>query len=264
MLDLADIADVIADAVKEATAPLLDRIDALEKREFPAPTAPDEEAIAERVLKALPPPQKGEPGEVDMIEIRGILDEAAAREVGRQLAEAIKALPAPEPVEPIAPDMEAIGKLIQDGIAKAAAELPKPEKGEPGIGLADALIDKDGQLVLTMTNGTTKTLGLVVGKDGERGKDGITPEFMDAEFAGRTLRLTFHQGEQSKSVEFQLSTPEYAGVFKESATYEPGDMVTWAGSCWHCDEPKGMKPGEPDSGWTLAVKAGRPGKDLTK
>lgn len=199
MLELDDIAHVVAGAVREATAPLIARIDALERRELLLPEKGD-------------PGEKGEPG--------------------------------------------ADGRDGADG--------------KDGVGLADALIDKDGHLVLTMTDGRTKSLCCVVGKDGQAGapgqdgQDGITPEFMDAEFIGRTLRLTFGEGDRAKAVEFQMATPEYIGVFKEGETYERGDMVTWAGSCWHCDEPKGLKPGAPDSGWTLAVKAGRAGKDLTK
>jgi hypothetical protein len=196
MLDLADIADVIADAVKEATTPLLQRIAALEQRELLLPEKGD----------------PGEPGE------RG-----------------------------------SDGQNGRDGI-----------DGKDGIGLADVLKDADGNLVVVMTDGRTKSLGPIDGKDGEPGKDGldgITPEFMDADFEGRTLRLSFGDGEQTKSVEFQMATPEYLGVFKEGETYERGDMVTWAGSTWHCDEPKGLKPGAPESGWTLAVKAGRAGKD---
>jgi hypothetical protein len=185
-------------------------------------------------------------------------------------------------------DMEAVGQLIEQAVERAVAALPAPEKGErgddglpgekgadgapgapgeagkDGVGLADALIDKDGALVLTLTDGRTKSLGVVMGKDGDPGKDGadgITPTFIDAEFVGRTLRLKF-DGE--RSCEFQLATPEYVGVFKEAETYEPGDMVSWAGSTWHCDEAKGMKPGAPDSGWTLAVKKGRDGKDAAK
>jgi hypothetical protein len=41
-------------------------------------------------------------------------------------------------------------------------------------------------------------------------------------------------------------------------------MVSWGGSVWHCDEAKGLKPDAPDSGWTLAVKRGRDGKDAPK
>lgn len=191
MLDLDDIAQVVAGAVREATTPLLGRIEALEQRELLLP-------------------EKGEPGE------RG-----EAGEPGRDGC---------------------------DGM-----------DGADGVGLADALIDKDGHLVLTMTDGRTKSLCQVVGKDGEPGRDGadgITPTFIDAEFIGRTLRLSF---DGDRTCEFQLATPEYCGVFKEGRAYEPGDMVTWGGSLWHCDKATSEKPG-PEN-WSLAVKKGRDGKD---
>lgn len=207
MLEIDDIAAVVAGAVREATGPLLARLDALEQRELALPQKGD----------------KGDDGrDVDMAEVAARIDMA--------VKSAVEALPAPK-----------------DG-----------ESGKDGAGLADALKDADGNLVLVMTDGRTKNLGRIDGKDGEHG---ITPEFIDAEFIGRTLRLTF---DGDRACEFKMATPEYVGVFKESETYEPGDMVTWAGSCWHCDEPKGLKPGAPDSGWTLAVKAGRAGKDMTK
>lgn len=50
------------------------------------------------------------------------------------------------------------------------------ERGADGIGLAGAFINSDGGLVITMTNGESKFLGPVVGKDGEsglNGRDGI-------------------------------------------------------------------------------------------
>src|SRR5688572_22429956 len=120
MLELDDIAAVVAGAVRDATAPLLARIDALEKREI--------------VL-----PEKGEPGE------RG-----ADGENGTPGADG------------------------RDGA-----------DGKDGVGLADAFEDSDGRLVLTMTDGRTKALGVIRGKDGEPGRDGtdgITPTFLDAEF----------------------------------------------------------------------------------
>jgi hypothetical protein len=62
--------------------------------------------------------------------------------------------------------------------------LPRPERGEKGetgeagpsgrdgVGLAGALIDRSGVLVLTLADGTTRELGVVVGKDGETGPAG--------------------------------------------------------------------------------------------
>lgn len=47
------------------------------------------------------------------------------------------------------------------------------EKGDTGDGVADAFIDGEGKLVLTFTDGRTKTLGKVVGENGRDGRDGV-------------------------------------------------------------------------------------------
>src|SRR3546814_5379608 len=52
-------------------------------------------------------------------------------------------------------------------VDKAVAALPAPEKGDKGLGVKDLLIDREGQLVATFDDGSTKALGRVVGKDGE-------------------------------------------------------------------------------------------------
>lgn len=199
MLELADIAEVIADAVKEATAPLLARIDALEQREAPAP---------EKGEKG----DKGDPGE------RG--------EKG-------------EPGE-------------------------KGADGRDGVGLADALIDADGRLVLTMTDGTTKALGVVKGADGRDGEPGKTFTLDDFEVVPmdeRTIKMGFVYGEVMHSFELEFPVPIYRGRFQIGEKYARGDLATWGGHLWHCDEDRGKKPDEPESGWTLAVKRGRDGKD---
>lgn len=52
----------------------------------------------------------------------------------------------------------------------------------------------------------------------------------------------------------------YRGVYKADEQYVPGDVCTWSGSAWHCNEPTTERP---DAGpWTLCVKRGRDGKDL--
>jgi hypothetical protein len=53
----------------------------------------------------------------------------------------------------------------------------------------------------------------------------------------------------------------YCGVFVDGKAYELGDVTTWAGSTWHCNEPTETKPGDGSKAWTLMVKRGRDGKD---
>jgi len=53
----------------------------------------------------------------------------------------------------------------------------------------------------------------------------------------------------------------YQGVFVDGKSYELGDVTTWAGSTWHCNEATESKPGDGSKAWTLMVKRGRDGKD---
>lgn len=41
------------------------------------------------------------------------------------------------------------------------------ETGEKGVGISDAIVNVDGELVITLTDGSEKNCGIVVGKDGE-------------------------------------------------------------------------------------------------
>ena len=266
MLELNDIADVVADAVREATAPLIERIDALERRELDfgplesrldaaeerlrvvGDRGPDiaalEERLAEVEAREIPEAIKGDPGEVDMEALAELIDKAVA------------SLPVPKDGEPC--DMAEVERMVAERVAAAVEALPPPKDG---IGLANALKDQDGCLVLVMTDGTTKNLGRI---DGENGKTFTLDDFDIVPVDERTIKMGFVVGDTMHSFELAFPFPIYRGVFREAETYERGDLVTWAGSTWHCDEPKGLKPGVADSGWTLAVKAGRPGKDAAK
>lgn len=53
----------------------------------------------------------------------------------------------------------------------------------------------------------------------------------------------------------------FAGVYVDGKTYDLGDLVTWGGSSWHCNEATTTRPGEGAHAWTLMVKRGRDGKD---
>lgn len=96
---------------------------------------------------------------------------------------------------------------------------------------------------------------------GEKGDDGLGFEDMDACVLDddRTIELSFRRGEEEKCFTFKWPTMIYRDVFKDGSEYQQGDVVTWAGSLWHCNKATTAKPGTED--WTLAAKKGRDGKD---
>jgi hypothetical protein len=101
---------------------------------------------------------------------------------------------------------------------------------------------------------------------GEKGEDGAAGLGFDDLTMGydgqRELTFNFIKGDKTKSFSFELPIPIYIGVYRDTVSYKKGDGVTWAGSYWTAqkDNPD-QKPGAEDSGWQLAVKRGRDGKD---
>jgi hypothetical protein len=136
-------------------------------------------------------------------------------------------------------------------------------KGDPGIGLAGALIDRAGQLVVTLSDGKALTLGRVEGNPGCPGKDGLGFEDLNVVYDGeRKFTIVFERGAERKSFAFELPVVLDQGVYLADGTYTKGDGVTYAGSYWIAQgEVKAQeKPGTSDK-WRLAVKKGRDGKD---
>lgn len=140
---------------------------------------------------------------------------------------------------------EVMALAVREATAPLIARLDALEKAEPPVARdgRDGLAGRDG-------------------KDGTNGIDGkdAVPFTMD-DFAvnrcdARTYELSFQRGEIEHAFEIKFAVPIYRGVYREQDQYEPGDMVTWGGSVWHCDKETGDKPGLGDA-WTLAVKKGR-------
>lgn len=187
----------------------------------------------------------------------------------------------------------------KDGADGAAGKDGAPGlNGQDGVGLADALIDRDGRLVLTMSDGRTKTLAVVIGKDGRdgidgkdgaaglsgkdgapglNGKDGSPGAngkdgtdglgFEDVNFtfdAVKGYAAVFSRGELVK--EQRIHLPYDARVWQAGLDYPRGAGVTVKGSWWIAQEDnRNVRPGDgtPESArcWRLAVKAGQNGKD---
>ncbi|HEY4136489.1 MAG TPA: hypothetical protein VGO34_14890 [Alphaproteobacteria bacterium] len=166
------------------------------------------------------------------------------------------------------------GEAGHAGAAGVAGEAgPQGEKGLPGadgIGLAGAFIDRDGGLVLMMTNGQSKVLGPVIGKDGQAGKDGADGcdgfGFDDLEMlhdGERGFTMRFTRGEQVKEFAFSIPVVLDRGVFKEGEAYRQGDGVTMGGSFWIARTDTTARPGDGET-WRLAVKKGRDAKEPVK
>jgi hypothetical protein len=192
-----------------------------------------------------------------------------------EIKDAIAAIQIPE--VPELPDFEAM-------IADAVLQGEKGDKGADGVGVADALIDREGHLVLTLTDGKSLNVGPIVGRDGKDGidgkdgapgekgadgingkdgKDGLGFEDMAVDYDGeRTLHLSWEKDGTRKEHSLRFGVPLYRGTFASGADYEKGDCVTWGGSIWisQVDAPEG-NPSEASKDWKLAVKRGRNGKE---
>lgn len=138
-----------------------------------------------------------------------------------------------------------IQSLIADARERlAAVEVRQPIPGPAGKDGKDGVDGKDGAPGRDGQDGTGWD-GLIVEPAGERG-------FTFKSFRGD--RVTDHGT-------FAMPTPVYRDVYRDGTTYERGEMVTYGGSMWHCNESTRTKPGDGLKAWTLVVKRGRDGKD---
>jgi hypothetical protein len=256
----AEIVGVVKGYLEKELAPLLTRLQALEKQLESLPEQIDLSADLE-VLKAtvegIVIPEI--PQLPDLPDIPAMVDEA--------VKSAVASMPAPQDGKSVS--LEDVAPLIASEVEKRVGGLPAAKDGKDGIngkdgvGLAGALIDRAGELVVTLTNGDTKNLGPVIGKDGEGtpGLDGFGFDDLDVTYDGeKTITLKFSRGEVVKQFPIVMPVVIDRGVFKDGNGYKAGDAVTWAGSIWIAQKDTKAKPDSSDE-WRLSVKRGRDGKD---
>lgn len=264
MTILADaLAPVLRDLVADALAPVLRDLTGLKTR-----------------LDDLPPHATGQ----EFADLRKTYDELLGMVLAGPTTKEIEELRAALAAQPTVEQIAALVPTPQDGapgrdadpaeivraVEIAVAALPRPQDGAPGrdgadgkdgVGVAGALIDREGSLVVTLTDGGIRELGPVVGKDGEAGADGRHADALDLGFDGeRTLTIRTAHGEATKEAVYKLPIVIDRGVYKEGQTYEAGDAVTWGGSLWIARRETAARP-ETDDSWRLSVKKGRDGKD---
>ncbi len=249
--ELPDIPAMIAEAIDEARA-----ADSAQVRAWM-------DAVDERI-STLPEPESGK--DADPAETRQMVEDAVAK--------AVAALPPAEPGKSVT--VGDVAPMLAELVDKAVSAIPAPKDGQDGLGIKELLIDRAGELVATMTNGETRRIGPVVGKDADmpalekmaremiealpKPKDGLDGiGFDDLSMVEETdgIYLRFARGENVKR--FRLPVVIDRGIYREGL-YRSGDGVTYGGSFWIAQEDTTEKP-DGGKGWRLAVKRGRDGKD---
>lgn len=182
--------------------------------------------------------------------------------------------PAAQDAPPVELDVAEVVKelLATDGVkhivgmevAAYMAENPPPagEKGDPGqdgAGIADLLIDRDGNLTATFTDGRMKSLGVVVGKDGAPGRDGADFSDVSIDYDGeRTITIKGRGGEIVKRVPIPLDR----GYWSHGQSHEKGDVVTHNGVAFIAKRDTNAEPKTENSDdWRILARKGRDGKD---
>lgn len=142
--------------------------------------------------------------------------------------------------------------LIDAGITKAVAELPKPLDGRDG---RDVSAEDVALLVRAAVAELPKP------QDGRDGKDGLIVEGFDFAINGRVATVTLQcTNGQTITKSARMDIPQYTGIFRSGQKSEKNDMTTHSGSVWiaKCD----TENAPPHSDWVLVVKKGEKGADV--
>lgn len=235
MFDPEKFGEAMGAAIRDAVAPLLKRVSDLEFecKRLRTETA-DEHAQVKATIAALPSARDGKDAEPIDIEV-----------VVRTVLEKI-----PKPAD--GKDGED-GKDGKDGIG---------EKGADGLGLAGAMIDRDGALQITLTNGEVKSLGLVVGRNGTDGKDGLSLEAFELEYLPESheIALKATAAGRVKELRYPAGGIRPAGYWREGTRAKAGEAWVNDGSLWIAVKDCQSKPGLNDEGWIIAARKGRDGE----
>lgn len=102
----------------------------------------------------------------------------------------------------------------------------------------------------------------VDGMNGMNGADGLGFEDLDVSLSGdRTLVFRFARGDHEKTFPVVVGWPKYQKRWIDGKAYVPGDIVTWDGHLWDCQDA--TDTGQPgiSKAWLQSVTRGRSGKD---
>ena len=242
---LEGIVPVVKDAIAAAQKPLIERLDALEKRA----------------------PEKGEPGlpgadgaSVSMDDVTPVLEAMVGR--------AVAAIPVPKDGADGAPgrdgepgkdgasvSIDDVAPVLAEMVEKAVAALPPPPKGEPGEPGQKGEPGRDGRDASDIP-----MMKSFIGEEMRMQLGAALQSFtVTTPDDGRTLSFSFDVARESVQREIKTSLVLDRGVWK-SGPFAKGDGVSFGGSFFIAQLDTDDKP-ETSSAWRLAVKRGRDGRD---
>lgn len=145
----------------------------------------------------------------------------------------------------------------------------KGEKGDPGadgVGIAGAMIDRDGVLIVTTSKGEAIRLGVVNGRDGI---DGKSFDSFDMEYLPETHEIAIKAtvGDRTKELRYPAGGISAGGYWSDGVKAKAGQAWTNDGSLWIAKRDTSSEPKHGSDDWFMAARQGRqgepgrPGKD---
>ncbi len=262
-LDVEVIATEVVLLIKSALAPLQARQEALqatiagwEARWADVGQLRERLAVAETKAALLPTPVELPPPPT--VDLSPVLERLAAAEGqaavlrDRVVLVETKSLPPPPPDPAIADLRDRVTEL------QAAVKSLEPQTTEIPV-MRERLAVLETRAPVPGPTGANGTDGL----NGKDGADGLGFEDVDVALDGdRTLIFRFARGDHEKTFRVVTPWPKYQKRWIQGKAYVPGDVVTWDGHLWDCQEA--TTDAQPDISpkvWLQSVTRGRSGRD---
>lgn len=213
MFDPEKFGRAVGEQIKAAVSPLQKQITALQ----------DENAALKKQLADLP-------------DIQAIVDE--------RMSVAVAAIPTPTNGKDC--DMDAVMVSLQE-LVKA---IPAPKDG---TGMAGAILDRDGCLQITLTNGEVKNLGVVVGKDG------LSFESFTSEYIPETNEISLKGtcAGRTQEIRYPAGGIRPAGYWRDGTKAKAGEAWVHDGQTYYAKQDTTAKPETKSDDWILDARRGR-------
>lgn len=146
-----------------------------------------------------------------------------------------------------------------------AIELPKPEAP---LGIAGTMIDREGSLLFTLSNGDIKNVGRVVGQDGKNGEpgkngeDGFSFENFEMQYVPESneVKLVATCRGVTKELRVPVASIQGKGYWRSGVTVKAGDAWSYDGSLWIAVRNTEDVPSASSKDWFMGARRGKDGE----